>query len=75
MSYTTEQKYKWLLSQLQITDIDWWENDAFLSANKKWYFQFPSQPLLEATPAGYEEDVLDINKAVERCMENDNGFS
>lgn len=38
-AYTTEQKYNFLLSLLQITDVDLWENDALLAMGNQ-YFQW-----------------------------------
>lgn len=39
MTYTIEQKYNFLLSLLQITDADLWEQDALLVMNGQ-YFQW-----------------------------------
>lgn len=43
---STEQKYNWLLSQLRISDIDLYEQDALLRFKKgsSVYFQFSSEP-------------------------------
>lgn len=36
--YTIEEKYDWLLSQINILDVDLWEKDAILQMSV--YFQF-----------------------------------
>jgi hypothetical protein len=38
-SFTTEEKYNWLISKLKIGDIDFWESDAFIFILPM-YFQF-----------------------------------
>ena len=52
--YTTEQKYKWLVSQLSIKEIDLWEQDAMLHMNT--FFQFNNG------------DVLSVEGAIEMAM-------
>lgn len=39
MEYTIEQKYNFLLSLLEITDVDLWEQDAILAMGRQ-YFQW-----------------------------------
>lgn len=57
MNYTYEEKYKWLLSKLEIRDIDYFEQDALIILEEDLYFQFPSS---KGTP--------DIDSAVEYSM-------
>lgn len=60
MSYTIEQKYKFLLSLFEVIDIDYWEKDAILHfTGSRGYFQFND-----------ETTVKDVDKAIESIMSN-----
>ena len=39
MTSEYEDKYKWLLSKISVTDVSLWENDALITM-KPIYFQF-----------------------------------
>lgn len=52
--YTTEQKYKWLLSMLKVVNVDYYEQDAMLHMNT--FFQFN------------KGDVLSVEGAIEMAM-------
>lgn len=43
MNYSNEQKYNYLLSRLQISDVDLWEKDALLVMMPIFY-QFNEHP-------------------------------
>lgn len=45
--YTVEEKYKFLLSKLDIHDVDYWEQDALIGMPST-YFQFNGQTLPSA---------------------------
>jgi len=41
MTLTTQQKYDWLLEQLEVTNVDLWEQDALVGIKGgRLYFQF-----------------------------------
>lgn len=42
MKLTTEEKYQFLISILEVSDLDFWENDGMIVLPKPIYFQFPS---------------------------------
>ena len=56
MKHTTEQKYQYLLSLLQVQDIDRYEQDALLTLPEV-YFQFSAN-----------DDLHDKDTIVELCM-------
>lgn len=72
MSYPIEQKYKWLLSQLHVTDIDLWEGDALIRLRGDClYFQFPMGHLLNDNidpGKTYDEVKSNLDRAVEAAM-------
>ena len=43
MNYSAEQKYKYLLSKLYVSDVDLWEKDALLQMSSIFY-QFNEHP-------------------------------
>lgn len=66
---TTEEKYQWLLSQMAVKYVDYWEWDALIQFKDAKidesgiYFQYKATPAY--LPA---EEVYDIDKAIELAM-------
>lgn len=56
---TPEEKYAWLLSQIDIVDIDHYEQDGFICMPNKIYFQFTNGFLQEDKDAAVEHAVND----------------
>lgn len=56
---TLKEKYEYLLSKLEIQDIDLWEQDACLALKKRLYFQFSQTDF---------ESLTNVDKAVEAAM-------
>lgn len=55
--YTIEEKYNWLLHQINITDVDLWENDAMLKMSV--YFQFYA-----------DMNTVSVEEAIELAMKD-----
>ncbi len=77
MTLSIEDKYKWLCSKLTVTDVSWWEADAVICINDEssFYFQFPLVLDEKDFTDKYIKDVLDVDKAIERCMGEHNEIS
>jgi hypothetical protein len=58
MTRTIEEKYKFLLSILEVSDLDFWENDGMIVLPKPIYFQFPSDGRTDVS----------VDEAVEHAM-------
>lgn len=58
---TIEEKYNWLLSQINITDVDLWEKDAMLKMSV--YFQF-------YTNMNTGETSFSVEDAIELAMKD-----
>lgn len=65
MTLTTQQKYDWLLEQLEVTNIDLWEQDALveIKGGGKLFFQFDQ----DNTPY----DGLTMDERVSKCFAAD----
>lgn len=60
MTYTIEQKYKFLLSLFYVADVDYWEKDALVFFdNVNMYFQYDK-----------EENSHNVDKAIEWIMKD-----
>ena len=60
LEYTTEQKYNWLVSKLKLTDIDYYEQDAFLNFPDKLFVLFD-----------HTEPPLKVDRVICRLMANE----
>ena len=69
MKYTIEQKYKYLLSCLEVSDIDYYEQDSMLGMPKE-YFQFDSASYPVSTDAAVECAMDDWYRKTRSGTEN-----
>lgn len=64
MTLTTQQKYDWLLEQLEVTNIDLWEQDALVGIKGgRLFFQFAQNN----TPY----DGLTMDEIIGKCFAAD----
>lgn len=68
MKPTIKEKYNWLLSQLKVTDVDFWEGDALIRLQRPLYFQFAIAQSGEVFTDKFCSKVKDVDRAVKSCM-------
>lgn len=60
MELTTQQKYDWLLSKLELQDVDLWEKDAMIGLPERLYLQFSE-----------ESDIFSMDNCVKLAIETE----